>query len=59
MSFVLFVQRDNRLNSLVDLVFGGRIMKEDKTPKEYKVISGSTVFMLKKQLVRGECSNFW
>ena len=28
-------------------------MKEDKTPKEYKVISGSTVFILKK-LIRGE-----
>ena len=28
-------------------------MKDDKTPKEYKVISGSTVFALKK-LSRGE-----
>lgn len=34
-------------------------MKEDKTPKEYKVISGSTVFILKKQLIRGECFNFF
>ena len=28
-------------------------MKEGKTPKEYKVISGSTVFLLKK-LIRGD-----
>ena len=31
-------------------------MKEGKTPKEYKVISGSTVFLLKK-LIRGEMFN--
>jgi len=31
-------------------------MKEDKTPKEYKVISGSTVFVLKK-LIRGDILN--
>lgn len=28
-------------------------MKEDKTPKEYKLVSGSTVFLVKK-IIRGE-----
>lgn len=32
-------------------------MKEGKTPKEYKVISGSTVFVLKK-LTRGEMNYY-
>ena len=31
-----------------DLVYGGRILHDDKTPNEYKIISGTTVFVLKK-----------
>ena len=32
----------------VDLVYGGRILNDDKSPTEYKIISGTTLFVLKK-----------
>ncbi|XP_065910625.1 uncharacterized protein [Dysidea avara] len=44
----LVESRSNILPDEFDLVYGGRILNDDKSPTEYKIISGTTLFVLKK-----------